>query len=100
MAENALILSGLLDLHGVRMVAERSGLSDVYLYKIKTGERRPTAEVYARVFNGYGSAFDLVRQLEIDADDDDLPGSFRDRVNNEIVLVVTLARGMATDGSS
>lgn len=96
--EESLILSELLDLHGVAHLAELAGLSRVYLYKIKGGDRRATPEVYARIFNGFGSSFDLVRQLEVDAGPDEMKN--RDRINNEIVLIVTLARGIMADGGS
>ena len=98
MNDNGLLLHELIDMQGVRAFAETAGMSDVYVYKLKSHERRASPEVYARVYNAFGSRFALVRQLERDRWagrwGDHVPQDIRDKVSNDIVLVVTIARSM------
>jgi len=97
MADKGLQLVELADLHGVKQFAERCGLSDVYVYKLRKGERATTNEVLARVFAAYGSDFALIRHIEDDVraampDGEPIGHAGKCKVTDRIIVVVTMAR--------
>lgn len=90
-----IILKELIELHGVRRFAERSGLSENYAYKLSKDQRPPTRDVHARTWAAYGKDYDLIAQLEVE-------GFSGSELSDEIVIVVTMARGLGAleDGRS
>jgi transcriptional regulator with XRE-family HTH domain len=81
------MLRELIELHGARRFAERSGLSENYTYKIAKGQRPATRDVHAMTWAAYGKDYDLLGQLETE-------GFTGSRLSDEIVIVVTIARGI------